>query len=100
MARNNSPESPQRLPRHHEQSPDILGEDTSASDVGKEAIVLPSRASAIKRAHEVVRDTPELRHELVTQLHQSLHVDNLMMDSQALADKLIGVQLRELRSAA
>lgn len=100
MARNSSPKRPQRLPQDHEQASHAPRPDAGATAAAKEALVLPSRASAIEQAHRVIRDTPELRHELVVQLHQSLHVDNLMLDSQALAEKLIGVQLHDLRSAA
>ena len=102
MARNRSHQDPHRIdgtaPQEHGLDPLNLGSETPAT--GKETIALPSRASAIQQAHEVVRDAPELRHELVVRLQNALQVDALVLDSHLLAEKLIGIQLSDLRSAA
>ena len=74
---------------------------TSESRSGSpEAIVFPSRASAMQRAHEIVRQAPDTRADLVEQLRHDLKQGALMADSDILADKLIGIQLYDLRSAA
>ena len=74
--------------------------DATTTTAGKEAIILPSRELVIQRMNEVIQETPELRRELVAQLRQALAVGSLVLDSQTLADKLIGLQLNDMRSAA
>lgn len=100
MANSASPKSSQMFPRDQEQIIHTPRPDEGSVGGTKEAIVLPSRMSAIERAHQVIRDTPDMRHELVAQVSESLNLDALMLDSQALAEKLIGVQLPDLRPAA
>ncbi|ETX02697.1 MAG: hypothetical protein ETSY1_02635 [Candidatus Entotheonella factor] len=65
-----------------------------------DAIMLPSRKAAIRRARDVVQRTPEMRQERIEQLSQALKIGELILDSQLLADKLIGTQLNDLQSAA
>ena len=78
-----------------------LSRPTSESRPGsQDAIVFPSRASAMQRAHEIVKQTPDTRADLVEQLRHDLKQGALMSDSGILADKLIGIQLYDLRSAA
>ncbi|WP_089721319.1 flagellar biosynthesis anti-sigma factor FlgM [Candidatus Entotheonella palauensis] len=62
--------------------------------------MLPSRKAAIRRARDVVQRTPEMRQERIEQLSQALKIGELILDSQLLADKLIGTQLNDLQSAA
>ena len=65
-----------------------------------DAIMLPSRKAAIRRAREVVQKTAEMRQERIDELSQVLKIGKLILDSQLLADKLIGTQLHDLQSAA
>ena len=102
MARNRSHQDPHRIDGAESQkpSPDLLNPGPVIPVSGQETIALPSKASAIQQAHEIVRDTPELRHELVNRLQSALQVGTLMLDSHLLAEKLIGVQFSDLRPAA
>ncbi len=65
-----------------------------------DAIMLPSRKAAMRRARDVAQEAPEMRQELVDRLSQALQVGELILDSHILADKLIGTQLNDLQSAA
>jgi len=65
-----------------------------------DAIMLPSRKAAIRRAREVVQKTAEMRQERIDELSQVLKIGELILDSQLLADKLIGTQLHDVQSAA
>jgi anti-sigma28 factor (negative regulator of flagellin synthesis) len=65
-----------------------------------DAILLPSRKAALRRAREVVQKTSEMRQERIYELSQALKIGELIIDSQLLADKLIGTQLHDLQSAA
>ncbi|ETW99311.1 flagellar biosynthesis anti-sigma factor FlgM [Candidatus Entotheonella palauensis] len=71
-----------------------------SSGTTSDAIMLPSRKAAIRRARDVVQRTPEMRQERIEQLSQALKIGELILDSQLLADKLIGTQLNDLQSAA
>ncbi len=68
--------------------------------VGKETIAFPSRAAATQQAREVIHEAPEIRKELVARLRDAFHVGTLMLDRHVLPEKLIGMQLNDLRSAA
>lgn len=102
MACNRSHQDPHRIdgaaPPEHGPEPLHLDSETAAA--GQETIALPSRASAILQAQEVMRETPELRHELVIRLQKALQVGTLVLDSHLLAEKLIGLQFSDLRPAA
>lgn len=102
MARNRSHQDPHRIDGAAPQAngPEPLHLDSETSTAGQETIALPSRASTILQAQEVVRETPELRHELVTRLQKALQIGTLVLDSHLLAEKLIGLQFRDLRPAA
>jgi anti-sigma28 factor (negative regulator of flagellin synthesis) len=65
-----------------------------------DAIMLPSRKAAMRRAREVVQKTSEIRQERIDELSQALKVGELILDSQLLADRLVGTQLHDLQSAA
>ena len=65
-----------------------------------DAIRLPSRHSAIQRAQDVARRALEMRQERIEQLSQALQTGALILDSEVLADKLIGTQFSDLRPAA
>jgi anti-sigma28 factor (negative regulator of flagellin synthesis) len=65
-----------------------------------DAIMLPSRKAAMRRAREVVQKTSEMRQERIDELSQALKVGELILDSQLLADRLVGTQLHDLQSAA
>lgn len=102
MACNRSHQDPHRIdgaaPQEHGPEPLHLDSETAAA--GQETIALPSRASAVLQAQEVMRETPELRHELVIRLQNALQVGTLVLDSHLLAEKLIGLQFSDLRPAA
>lgn len=102
MACNRSHQDPHRIdgavPQENGSEPLHLDSETLAT--GQETIALPSRASAILQAQEVMRETPELRHELVTRLQKALQIGTLVLDSHLLAEKLIGLQFNDLRPAA
>jgi hypothetical protein len=102
MARNRSHQDPHRIDgaAPQENGPEPLYLDSETPAAGQETITLPSRASAVLQAQEVMRETPELRHELVTQLQKALQVGTLVLDSHLLAEKLIGLQFSDLRPAA
>jgi len=102
MARNRSHQAPHRIDgaAPQENSPEPLHLDSATPAAGQETIALPSRASATLQAQEVMRETPELRHELVIRLQKAFQVGTLMLDSHLLAEKLIGLQLSDLRPAA
>jgi anti-sigma28 factor (negative regulator of flagellin synthesis) len=70
------------------------------SGATSDAIILPSRQAAIRRARDVVQKTPEMRQERIHQLSQAVKIGRLMLDSELLADNLIGTQLHDLQSAA
>ena len=65
-----------------------------------DAIMLPSRKAAIRRAREVVQKASVMRQGRIDELSQALKIGELILDSQLLADKLIGTQLNDLQSAA
>lgn len=73
---------------------------TEPSGTTSDAIMLPSRKAAIRRARDVVQRTPKMRQERIEQLSQALQIGELILDSQILADKLIGTQFNDLQSAA
>lgn len=73
---------------------------TEPSGTTADAIMLPSRNAAIRRALEVVQKAPEMREERIEQLSQALQREELILDSHILADRLIGTQLNDLQSAA
>ena len=79
-----------------------LGQPTVAGPSGTtaDAIMLPSRKAAMRRARDVVQRTSEMRQERIEHLSQALQTGTLVLDSQLLADKLIGTQLNDLQSAA
>jgi anti-sigma28 factor (negative regulator of flagellin synthesis) len=82
---------------------DVKPDETVAAESASataDAIMLPSRKAAIRRAREVVQKTSEMRKDRIEQLSQALSAGKLILDSQLLADKLIGTQLKELQSAA
>ncbi len=99
-----------RLPRNPSRPGQMAREDievqpsqtTHAEPSGTtlDAIMLPSRKAAIRRARDVVQKTPEMRQERIEQLSQALKIGELILDSEILADKLIGTQLNDLQSAA
>jgi anti-sigma28 factor (negative regulator of flagellin synthesis) len=101
MACNRSHQDPHRIdgaaPQEHGPEPSHLDSETP---VGQETITLPSRAAATLQAQKVVQETPELRHELVIRLQNALQVGTLVLDSHLLAEKLIGLQISDLRPAA
>ena len=102
MARNRSHQDPHRIDGavQQENGPGPLHLDAENPAKSQETIALPSKASAIQQAQEVVRETPELRHELVTRLQKALQVGALVLDSHLLAEKLIGIQFSDVRPAA
>jgi anti-sigma28 factor (negative regulator of flagellin synthesis) len=102
MARNRSHQDPHRIDGAAPQAngPEPLHLDSATPAASQETIALPSRASAVLQAQEVVQETPELRHELVTRLQKALQVGILVLDSHLLAEKLIGLQFDNLRPAA
>jgi anti-sigma28 factor (negative regulator of flagellin synthesis) len=102
MACNRSHQDPHRIDGAalQEHGPEPLHLDSETAAAGQETIALPSRASAVLRAQEVMRETPELRHELVIRLQNALQVGTLVLDSHLLAEKLIGLQFSDLRPAA
>jgi anti-sigma28 factor (negative regulator of flagellin synthesis) len=102
MARNRSHQDPHRIDgaAPQENGPESLQLNSATPAAGQETLALPSRASAIQQAQEAVRETPELRHELVTRLQNSLQAGTLVLDSHLLAEKLIGLQFSDLRPAA
>jgi len=61
---------------------------------------LPSRHAAIQRAQNVVQESVEMRQERIHQLAQAFKAGSLVLDSNILADKLIGTQFNDLRPAA
>jgi len=65
-----------------------------------DAIMLPSRHAAIQRAQDVARRALEMRQERIEQLSQALQTGALILDSEILADRLIGTQFSDLRPAA
>ena len=65
-----------------------------------DAIMLPSRHAAIQRAQDVAQRALEMRQERIEQLSQALQAGELVLDSEILADKLIGTQFSDLRPAA
>ncbi len=99
-----------RLHRNQNRPGQMVGEDVktntrqaiTAEPAGTtaDAIMLPSRKAAMRRARDVVQEAPETRQELVNRLSQALKVGELILDSQILADKLVGTQLNDLQSAA
>jgi anti-sigma28 factor (negative regulator of flagellin synthesis) len=68
--------------------------------VGRDAIVLPSRTDAIQQAQKIAREAPEMRQELIAQLQHALHLGTLTLDSHLIAEKLLGIQIDDVRSAA
>ncbi|MDH3603336.1 MAG: flagellar biosynthesis anti-sigma factor FlgM [Candidatus Tectomicrobia bacterium] len=102
MARNRSHQDPHRIDGavQQEKGPESLHLDSVIPATGQETIALPSKASAIQQAREVVGETPELRYELVIRLQNALQVGTLMLDSHLLAEKLIGIQFSDVRPAA
>lgn len=99
-----------RLPRNQSRPEPAAREDidvqpsqtTTAelSGTTSDTIMLPSRRAAIRRARDVVQKTPEMRQERIEALSQALKIGELILDSEILADKLIGTQLNDLQSAA
>jgi anti-sigma28 factor (negative regulator of flagellin synthesis) len=69
-------------------------------DTTSDAILLPSRKAAMRCARDVLEKTPEMRQERIDQLSQALKIGEIILDSEILADKLIGTQLYDLQSAA
>ncbi len=99
-----------RLHRHQSRPGQTAREDievqpsqaTTAEPSGttSDAIMLPSRKAAMRRARDVVQKTPEMRQERIDQLSQALKIGELILDSEVLAEKLIGTQLNDVQSAA
>lgn len=92
-----------RLYRNQSRPGQTAGEDIDVQPgqtTTADAIMLPSRKAAIRRAQEVVQRTSEMRPERVDRLSQALKIGALILDSQILADRLIGIQLHDLQSAA
>jgi anti-sigma28 factor (negative regulator of flagellin synthesis) len=102
MASNRSLQDPHRIDATapQENGPEPLMFRSEAPATGQETITLPSKASAIQQAHKAVRETPELRYELVTRLQTALQVGTVVLDSHLLAEKLIGIQFSDVRPAA
>jgi len=69
-------------------------------DTTSDTLMLPSRKAAMRRAQDVLQKTPEMRQERIDQLSQALKRGKIILDSEILADKLIGTQLYDLQSAA
>jgi flagellar biosynthesis anti-sigma factor FlgM len=67
---------------------------------GKEAIVLPSRATAIEQAQKIVREAPEMRKELIVQIKCALELGTLTLDSRLVAEKLLGIEIDDVCYAA
>ncbi len=97
-----------RINRNQSRPGQTVREDITASQATvaensgttTDAIMLPSRKAAIRRARDIVQETPEMRQERIDRLSQALQVGELTLDSHLLADKLIGTQLNDLQSAA
>ena len=74
--------------------------DAKPDSVAADAIVLPSRHAAIERAQDAAQRALEMRQERIEQLSQALQAGALILDSEILADKLLGTQFSDLRPAA